>query len=63
MRKNSRFAGVLLALMGTMALLSSLSKQRVQALHGSDILGLIGCGMCFGVAIVALLGRLKISRG
>lgn len=61
MRKSSRITGLLLALLGTMALLSSLNKPRIEALHGADILGLIGCGMCFGVAILGLLGRLRIS--
>ncbi len=60
MRKSSRLTGLFVALLGLMALLGSLLKPRVAALHGSDILGLIGAGMCFGVAVVGLLGRLKI---
>jgi hypothetical protein len=34
----------------------------VEALHGSDIMGLIGAGMCFGVAFVGLIGRLKVRN-
>jgi len=62
MRKSSRFTGVILALVGVLVLMSNLSKPRVEALRGADILGLIACGMCFGVAIVALLGRLRIRN-
>jgi hypothetical protein len=38
------------------------SKPRVEALNGSDIMGLIGAGMCFGVAFVGLIGRLKVRN-
>jgi hypothetical protein len=60
MRKHSRIVGLFLLLFGLMPLFSSLSKPRIEALHGSDILGLVACGMCFGVALVGLLGRLRI---
>ena len=60
MRKSSRLRGLFVALLGVMALFASLSKPRVEALHGTDIMGLIGAGMCFGVAVVALLGWLKV---
>ena len=62
MQKSSRLTGLFVALLGLMALLASLSKPRVEALHGSDILGLIGSGMCFGVAFVGLIGRLKVRN-
>jgi hypothetical protein len=62
MQKRSRITGLFLALLGLMALFASLSKPRVEALHGSDILGLIGCGMCFGVSLVGLIGRLKMRN-
>ena len=32
----------------------------MEALQGADILGLIACGVCFGVAFVGLIGRLKV---
>jgi hypothetical protein len=60
MRKSSRLTGLFVAFLGLIALLASLSKPRIETLHGSDILGLIGAGMCFGVGVVGLLGRLKI---
>jgi len=48
--------------MGALVLLTNLSKPRVQALHGADIVGLIACGICFGVAFVGLIGRLKLRN-
>jgi hypothetical protein len=45
-----------------MVLLSNLGKPRISALHGSDILGLIACGVCFGVGFVGLIGRLKVRN-
>ena len=62
MKRSSLITGLILVLWGGLALLSSLSKPRVQALHGTDILGLIGSGMCFGVAFVGLIGRLKVRE-
>ena len=52
--------GLFLLMFGLMPLFSSLGKPRIEALHGTDILGLIACGMFFGVAILGLLGRLRI---
>jgi len=60
MIKCSRIAGAFALLSGLMSLFSSLTKPRVQALHGSDILGLIASGACLAVALSGLLGRLKI---
>jgi hypothetical protein len=60
--RRSRITGLLVALLGVMTLLASLSKPRMEALHGSDVVGLIGSGMCFGVAVVGLLGRLKLRN-
>jgi hypothetical protein len=48
--------------MGTMVLLSILSKPRVQMLHGADIVGLIACGACFGIGFAGLLGRLRLRN-
>lgn len=62
MPKNSRITGLLLFLVGFMALLASLGKPRVAALHGADILGLIACGFCFGVGFAGLLGRLRFRK-
>jgi hypothetical protein len=42
-----------------MVLLNNLGKPRVEALHGADIVGLIACGMLFGIGFVGLIGRLR----
>ena len=60
--RKSRIASLFLALLGLMALLSSMSKPRVEALHGADILGLVASGVCFGVAFVGLIGRLRLRN-
>jgi hypothetical protein len=64
MLKSSRFIGLFLALMGTMVLLNNLGKPRIEAagLHGSDILGLVASGICFGVGFVGLIGRLRLPE-
>jgi hypothetical protein len=62
MNKHSRIAGAFVLLFGLMSLFSSLDKPRVQALHGSDILGLMASGACLAVALVGLLGRLRIPN-
>ena len=59
MRKRSRLSGLIPALVGLMVLLNNLGKPRVEALHGSDVLGLVASGMGFGVALVMLLGRFR----
>jgi hypothetical protein len=43
-----------------MVLLSNINKPRVAALHGSDIVGLVASGMCFGVALIGLMGKLNV---
>jgi len=62
MRKHGRIVGLILLLFGLMPLFSSLGKPRIEALHGADISGLVASGMCFGVALVGLLGRLRIRN-
>ena len=60
MEKRSRIVGCVTLLFGLMSFFSSLSKPRVGALHGSDILGLMASGACFAVALLGLLGRLNV---
>jgi hypothetical protein len=62
MDKRSRIAGAFVLIFGLMSLFSSLSRPSVQALHGFEILGLIASGACLAVALVGLLGRLKIPN-
>ena len=58
--KHSRLVGLFVALLGVLALFSSLNKPGVAALRGSEVLGLIGSGMCFGVGFVGLIGKLRV---
>ena len=58
MRKRGAVAAVLL-IVGLIGLLQASRNPRFAAFHTVDVLQLIGTGMCFGVALVALLGRLK----
>jgi len=62
MQGRSRFTGLLLLLMGSMFLFRYLIQPRVQMLHGSDIVGLTGCGACLGVGLTGLLGRLRLPE-
>ena len=58
--KHSRLVGLFVALLGVLALFSSLNKPGVAALRGSEVLGLIGSGMCFGTGFVGLMGKLRV---
>jgi hypothetical protein len=42
-----------------MVLLNNLGKPRVEALHGSDVLGLVASGGLLGIGFIGLMGRLK----
>jgi hypothetical protein len=61
MKKSSRLTGLVLMLIGAMALLNNLGKPRVEALHGSDVLGLVAAGMLLGIGFVGLMGRLDFA--
>ena len=58
--KHSRLVGLFVTLLGVLALFSSLNKPGVAALRGSEVLGLIGSGGCFGVGFVGLIGKLRV---
>jgi hypothetical protein len=60
MKESSRFTGLVLSLQGAMVLLNNLGKPRVQALHGSDVGGLVVSGILLGIGFVGLIGRLKL---
>ena len=49
-----KFRGPVMAAVWAVAVLSlwyQVRNPRTQALHGSDVMGLIGCGMCFGLPL------------
>ena len=62
MDKGSRISGAFVLIFGLMSLFSSLSRPRVQALHGFEILELIASGACLAIAVLGLIGRLKIPN-
>jgi hypothetical protein len=43
---------------GAFALLRMIGNPRVQTLHGSDVLGLIASGLCFGAGVALLLSKI-----
>ena len=49
------FVPLFIAFMGLAALYNIASKPRFATFHGSDVLGLVAAGMCFGAALVALV--------
>ena len=61
MKKSSRFTGLVLSLLGAMVPLNNLGKPRVEALHGSDVWGLVASGICLGIGFVGLMGRLSFG--
>ena len=60
MRKRQLIVGVMLLVFGTVPLLNTLSNPRLAALRAVDMVRLMASGACFGVAVVALLGRLRM---
>ena len=59
MKNSSRLIGLVLTLMGATVLLNNLGKPRVEALHGSDVLGLVASGFLLGIGFAGLLAWLK----
>lgn len=57
---RNRAVGFILLFFGSVSLYRISHTPRLDALHGSDIVQLLGSGACLGVAMVALLGRLKL---
>jgi hypothetical protein len=45
-----------------MSLASAVSRPRMAAVRGSDIVQLIGSGMCFGVALTTLIMFIRDRR-
>jgi hypothetical protein len=62
LRDRRIIAAVFLLMFGALALVRMIGNPRVQALHGSDVLGLLASGLCFGAGIALLLRRI-ILRG
>jgi hypothetical protein len=61
MKKRSRYTGLGLVWLGSMVLLNNLGKPRIEALHGSDVWGLVASGICLGTGFIGLIGLLKVG--
>jgi hypothetical protein len=46
-------------LFGLLSLSSMMTRPRFATFHGSDVVQLIGTGMCFGVALASLIFFLR----
>ncbi len=46
-------------LLGLLSLSNMMTRPRFAAFHGSDVVQLIGTGMCFGVALASLVFLLR----
>jgi hypothetical protein len=62
MKKSSRLTGLALTVFGAMVLLNNLGKPRVEALHGTDVLGLVASGLLLGIGFVGLMGLLSFPN-
>jgi hypothetical protein len=60
MRKRRIFLFVFLILFGIFAILNVLSRPRLSAVHGADIVQLVAAGFCFGMGSGVLLGAKKV---
>ena len=58
-RRRARIiVGLFMFMFGLFPLLNVISNPRVQTLHGSDVVGIIGSGLCFGFGLGLLLSKL-----
>lgn len=55
MKAISPLRALLPGFLGFVALFNNLGKERVATLHGSDVLGLVASGFCFGVCFAMLM--------
>lgn len=59
MRKGRMFLFVFLVLFGIFAVMNVLSRPRLSAVHGADIVQLIAAGFCVGIGAGMVLGSRK----
>lgn len=60
--RTLKSAIVIPLIVGLIGLLNLMHRPRFAAFHSVDVLQLIASGMCFGVALFALLTLLRGSR-
>jgi predicted metal-binding protein len=56
---RGRLSGVILVIVGLIEFMNIANNPRFASYRTVDVVGLLGCGACFGVALVALLGKLR----
>ena len=56
MSKRRMFLFVFLILFGIFAVMNVLSRPRLSAVHGADIVQLIAAGFCVGIGVGVLMG-------
>lgn len=62
MKKFSPTMALMPCLFGFVALFNNLGKERVAALHGADIVGIMASGFCFGVTFSILMIWYKMRK-
>ena len=55
MKRFTPITAVIPCFFGFMALFNNLGKDRVAALHGAEVLGLVAAGFCFGITFMVLV--------
>ena len=59
---HSRKTGAIVLIIGLIGLTTITRNPRFETFHAVDVLQLLASGMCFGVALMAFLGRLSPKR-
>ena len=62
MKKFSPAMALMPCFFGFVALFNNLGKERVAALHGADIVGIMASGFCFGVTFSILMIWYKMRK-
>jgi len=62
-RKSLKSAIVVPLIVGSIGLMNLMHRPRFATFHNVDVLQLLASGMCFGVALAALLALLRGPRG
>lgn len=61
-RRKQYSALFLPLLIGSIGLMTASRRPEFESIRAVDVVQLIGCGMCFGVALCALFGLLRGTR-
>ncbi len=61
-RRNPVLTFLVIGFMGVVAISNIAGKPRFETFHTTDVLQLVGAGMCFGVALVALVNVVRGPR-